>query len=291
MTEALTVASLDQDFLERTRDQIIHECIGNQQREGSGHPHAYLVAGAPGSGKSRIAELAMERIRGSGQLPVHVDSDKLRVFHPEYSRVSMKSTENAFLLTQPYVSIWADCLRDEAISRKLDLVLEGVFKTAQNTRSLCEMLGSKGYRRLALVKLMPRVLSLLQIELRYERQLIGKGLREAVPRRVSASAHDVGYNAVPRFLELVESERLIDYVQIYDHENALFHCLPIKSNDQSASKIVKEARNKGINSDMRRAAELLSKQIVNMRQQRHAAITPEPGSALEAALQEIADWS
>ena len=163
---------------------------------------AFLIAGPPGSGKSRLAAEALEACASTGGHPVHVDSDRFRRYVPGYEALAVTEPVQAFALSQQWVGQWSDSLRDHAIGARLDIVCEGLFKTDHNNRVLLDALRAQFYDVEVVAKVITPALSLLQTELRYERQLAGRHGREAAPRRVPAAAHDVAHGALPSLVEL-----------------------------------------------------------------------------------------
>lgn len=219
-----------------------------------------------------------------GEAPLHVDSDLLRGYHPEYVRLARTDPEQAFRISQPQASRWADGLRDAAIARRLDLVIEGLFKTSANTRRLCEALNAQGYEVRVSVKLLPAVLSLLQIERRFERQTAGTSVREIAPRRVDAAAHAVGYDAVVPMLDLVEGAGLVAGVDLYDGRLDRVYASPSTGPDGGATAFVRRACGTGLTGTEEREARWLAEEVLSCRRARGAPVEPEAGSALEAAL-------
>jgi UDP-N-acetylglucosamine kinase len=260
---------------------IIANEIPSTTRATNTQPQAYLIAGQPGSGKSRLAEMAATRSLGLGENPINIDVDQLRRYDPRYASLAAVDPDEAFATTHPIASQWADSIRDHAIHHHLDIVCQGTFKTAANTQYLCHLLRSEGYHVTLMIKLVPMVISLLQIERRYEMQLTGH-TREAAPRRVGAQAHNIAADAVPSLLDLVASPdlairaRLIDSLELYNRTNEKL----IVPDDVAPSVIARQI----LSSPEPSLAFALANEVQTYRVNRGAPAIPDPGSALSAAL-------
>ena len=251
---------------------------------GSRLPKAFLIAGPPGSGKSRLAAAALEACRSTGGHPVHVDSDRLRRYVPGYEALAVTEPAQAFTLSQQWVSQWSDSLRDHAIDARLDIICEGLFKTDYNNRVLLDALLAQSYDVEVVAKIITPALSLLQTELRYERQLAGRHGREATPRRVPAAAHDAAYGALPRLVELAVASSV--RISLRDIGN-----MPLEKMDGlSPNERLKQLRTTAPPEEEQLAATKLLVSVQEFRAMRGAPELPEPGSALEAALSLIARW-
>lgn len=242
-------------------------------------PIAYLIAGPPGSGKSRLGDVAEERCRRADGTPVRVDGDHFRAYHPDYAELARTDLARAFAVSQPFASRWADGLRDAAIDSGLDVVIEGVFKTQANTIALLDRLAASGCEVELFAKVIPAPVSLIQIERRFERQMSGGPTRESAPRRVDAAAHNVGYNAIERLVALFEARGIGARISLWDIDNAT---IPAPRGASWLSVLA------GLRSQpmSEREEEFCARElagIIRMRVARGAPEEPEPGSALEAA--------
>jgi hypothetical protein len=191
----------------------------------------------------------------------------------------------AFTVSQPFASRWADGLRDAAIDRHLDIVVEGLFKTQANTAALLDHLAAAGYEVGLLAKLIPAPVSLLQIERRFERQLSGGRNREAAPRRVDAATHEVGYRALEPLVALFESRGLGAAVSLRDIDNAP---LQPPASDVSWTSVLAAERSQPLHDQQRAYCMRMLDEVLRLRLDRGAPEDPEPGSALEAALAVLA---
>lgn len=272
-------------------EQIVIERLGDRRRCGASLPRAWLIAGAPGSGKRRLAAAAIAASLRLGEDAIHIDADLLRKHVPDYVELAAIDTAQAFAHSQPLASQWADSLRDMAIDRSLDLVIEGLFKTPANTRALCERLAAKLYHRTLFAKLVPRTIGLLQIELRYERQLarvnVGTegAVREAVPRRLSAADHLAAFSSLLPLISLVEGGSLVDRIAIYDIADREEYSSPAIGLDGSAMRFLARRLTEPLTAAQRQVADERLSEILELRKARGALFQPEPGSALAVALE------
>jgi hypothetical protein len=225
-----------------------------------------------------------------GGAPVHVDSDKLRVHHPTYAVFARTDPAAAFSASQDSASRWADGLRDAAMAKGLDLVVEGMFKTQANTVSLLDRLVAANYEVHLLVKIIPAPVSLLQIERRYEVQMTGGG-REAVPRRVDAAGHDRGYHAVPPLLELFAARNMDAQISLRDIHNTPLARLDGSGVAATGAGTVGDIRSREPSEQEKDFCFAALAEVQRMREARGAPENAEPGSALEAALIAISQWA
>lgn len=135
-----------------------------------------------------------------------------------------------------------------------------------------------------MVKVVPRI-SPLQIENRYEVQLSGGGGLETIPRRVTAAAHDLGYNAIEPLVALASEKGAC--IDIRDISNIPVQPSPFTS---SALEALLTLRARAVTQAEDAAAFALVQTVQGFRARRGAPVQPEHGSALEAALAEVANW-
>jgi len=268
-------------------ETIFEQKLSGSQGIPGRRPLGFLIAGPPGSGKSRLARSALEKCVDSGGSPVHVDSDKLRAYVPGYEKTAARNLAEAFEISQPLVSAWADTLRDHAIALRRDIVLEGLFKTESNTVALISNLNAEEYEMSLIVKVIPRAISLLQIEKRYEVQLQGRNGAEAVPRRLPAAGHEIGYDALLPLVALAERMRVA--VSLRDINNDPIEELVADGSPKSASDTLLGRQECELTEEEQSAARAILRTVQSFRQARQAP-PPEAGSALEVALSLIADW-
>jgi hypothetical protein len=203
------------------------------------------------------------------------------MYHPDYARLARTDPARAFAVSQPFSSRWADGLCDAAIDRRLDIVVEGLFKTQANTAALLDRLAASGYEVGLVAKIIPAPVSLLQIERRFERQMSGERNREAVPRRVDAAAHDVAYRALERLVALFENRGLGAGISLRDIDNVP---LPPPANGVPWTSVVTSVRSQPLPDRERAFCMKVLDEVLRLRLDRGAPEDPETGSALESAL-------
>ncbi len=104
-------------------------------------PVAVLTMGVPASGKSAAVAHTV-----AGTDFVHVDPDRIKEYIPEYRSALAQRAKNAAHLAQTESGWLAEQLRDEAISRRMNLVFEGVGRDPEYYRDMIQWMQVNGYR-------------------------------------------------------------------------------------------------------------------------------------------------
>jgi hypothetical protein len=262
------------------------------------------IAGQPGSGKRRLAIDAQTQMTLCGAYAVHLDSDALRDHVPGYAVLARSDPDAAFRLSQPYVSAWADEIRDAAIRCNYNLVLEGLFKTPSTREALWGVLQAQNYHRALQMRLVPRFLSLIQIEYRYEKQLAAqlrsasedqpsgrreiKSVGEASPRRVPASNHNDAVKGLPAQLASAVAAPFDEILIVDSQGHRAIEARGSAVNGALVDRfqMLLEAP---VSTSVVDAATGRYVETLRMRMARGAPIDPDPGSALEFAAQALAE--
>jgi predicted ABC-type ATPase len=174
----------------------------------SDQPRAVLLGGQPGSGKTKMRELAMKEFSS-----VVINADDLREYHPMYDDLKLKEPERASFLVNEDVSLWTGKLIRQAVDEKRNIIFDGTFGTS-DTNLLSETLNlfrENGYESQLWVLAVPAEFSKLGIYLRNEMQIAQTGSG----RFVSMKVHDLNYRNISSNIEMAVKDSLVDQVCIF----------------------------------------------------------------------------
>jgi len=175
------------------------------------HPCAVITGGQPGSGKSGITALAIERFRASGY--VLVDADKMRPYHPDYQKLMRADDRTAANLTHPDCGPWSTrLLRDGAAGRR-NLIIDQTSRDPAALARMAQALRQVGYRVELHVMAVSPAASQLRIHQRYE----GQRGQDGFGRFSTKDKHDEAFAGVAETVAAVETGRQVDRLCLYDH--------------------------------------------------------------------------
>lgn len=174
-------------------------------------PQAVLLGGQPGSGKSGLAASALLELRSRGGAII-IDADRMREEHPAYKRLSITDPHNAADLTHKDAAGWASRLTLAAIGGQRNLVVDGTMRNPENLRELAVRLKDHGYNVEVRVMAVNRETSITRARLRFEEQMSARG----TGRFVNQGQHDDAYVGIPRSIALLETERLVGRIRLFD---------------------------------------------------------------------------
>jgi RimJ/RimL family protein N-acetyltransferase/energy-coupling factor transporter ATP-binding protein EcfA2 len=181
----------------------------------SEHPEAIFLGGQSGSGKSSLANF----LRVVRQEPfilrwyVVVNSDALREYHPAFEYLQKIDPLRASYLVNPDTVIWQQKLIEATIAARRDVLLDGTLGGhAELIVQTMRRFKEKGYLLKACVLSVPARLSRFGIYKRYEDQITKHGFG----RWVGLAAHDRQYDDIPNTLTRLETEKIVDQIQLYE---------------------------------------------------------------------------
>jgi predicted ABC-type ATPase len=214
------------------------------------NPRAIITGGQPGSGKSRITSDAAAEFSEQGGFVI-VDADKLRRFHPGYSKLLREDDTNAADLTHPDASGWARKLRRAGQEGRRNLIIDQTSKDPVVLIALANQLHTDGYIVELRVIAVSSLISEQRIYARYEQQKLTDGYG----RFATKESHDLAYTELPNSVEAAELNKSVDTIKLYDKDHRLIYANEIKRGDWARTPEAKDAlvqeRNRPLSIDER----------------------------------------
>jgi hypothetical protein len=203
-------AELSKEELQQIQNEVVIPESGLDGLTTHERPRAIVLAGQPGAGKGALVSAARREF--SGDILV-IDPDRLRSNLPGVRQLqeadpfgwSDETNKAAFKL--------ANGLRDEGITRHVNLVIDGSMSDAGNSIRTIEALQKKGYE----VEVRAISSHWLESELGIDRRFTSQIDENGVARDVDMSFHNRVYNDLPGNMEKVAEATGVQ-VRIYDRE-------------------------------------------------------------------------
>ena len=193
--------------------EILEDYAGNV--EPSARLKAVILAGQPGAGKSRLRSDARKELYAIGRGVVEVDMDDLRLYHPEYRRLSGEHPREAANMVQHDAGQWAtELVRHAMESRKL-MIIDGTLKTPENAVDMCSDLREAGFATSVKVMAVGQDLSKQGIYGRFGAALESG---DAIPRWVPEKFHDKAYEGMLESLDVLQKGGLVDSIAVFGRD-------------------------------------------------------------------------
>lgn len=116
-------------------------------------PTAYIVAGQPGSGKTRMSSVIIEEYNAD---IIQSMGDNFRGFHPHYQELLRKYGQYCALFSLPQAKFLSDLTLHRAAEGRYNLIQEGALENVQQTMRTIEYLKSRGYSVIIVLRACPR---------------------------------------------------------------------------------------------------------------------------------------
>lgn len=188
-------------------EEIVPALMGFSQP--SKRPHAILVGGQPGAGKSTVMRLSMREFKDDNV--VIANTDDLRAFHPQYDELAAIDDKRSAEHTHEDASGWNQMLLSRCIETKRNVLLEGVFKDGEKLANIVEQLKSNGYTVTVRFLAVHERHSIWGIHERYEREKIERGHGRFVPKEY----HDECYSGLPNSVNILEKQSQCDLIEVF----------------------------------------------------------------------------
>ncbi len=188
------------------RNKIIANAVRNIRPVEN--PTAIIIGGQPGSGKSEIQ--GVEELNFAKNIVI-CNADNFRDAHPLATLLKKNYPQLYPELTVPFAHRWAQALQHHCITNSFNYILETTLRDGNAINNTIKTIKDAGFKTRLDALAVNEKLSLLGIELRFEKMLA----EEDSGRMVTKEAHDLRYKAIPDALRVIANAGQLDDLNIY----------------------------------------------------------------------------
>ena len=189
--------------LERTIDLLMFN------KNISSAPHAVILGGQSGAGKTTIHRVKMVESKGDY---IVIDGDTYRAQHPHFRALQEKYGVDSVDYTKMFAGKMVEAVIDKLSSLKYNLIIEGTLRSTAVPINTATLLKSKGYTvDFCLIATKPE-LSYLTTQLRYLEMLVVNPLQA---RATPKEHHDGIVKSLISNSNELEQSGLFESIQVY----------------------------------------------------------------------------
>ena len=178
----------------------------------SSTPHAVILGGQSGAGKTTIHRVKMLEYKGDY---IVIDGDTYRAQHPHFRELQEKYGVDSVDYTKTFAGKMVEAIIDKLSSLKYNLIIEGTLRSASVPINTATLLKSKGYTvDFCLIATKPE-LSYLTTQLRYLEMMIVDPLQA---RATPKEHHDGIVKSLVSNSNELEQSRLFESLQVYKRD-------------------------------------------------------------------------
>lgn len=178
----------------------------------SSTPHAVILGGQSGAGKTTIHRVKMMESKGDY---IVIDGDTYRAQHPHFRELQEKYGVDSIDYTKVFAGKMVEAIIDKLSSLKYNLIIEGTLRSASVPINTATLLKSKGYTvDFCLIATKPE-LSYLTTQLRYLEMLVVDPLQA---RATPKEHHDGIVKSLVANITELEQSGLFESIQVYKRD-------------------------------------------------------------------------
>ena len=175
----------------------------------SNAPHAVILGGQSGAGKTTIHRVKMMESKGDY---IVIDGDTYRAQHPHFRALQEKYGVDSVEYTKMFAGKMVEAVIDRLSALKYNLIIEGTLRSATVPIKTATLLKSKGYAvDFCLIATKPE-LSYLTTQLRYLEMLVVDPLQA---RATPKEHHDGIVKSLVSNINELEQSGLFESIQVY----------------------------------------------------------------------------
>ena len=183
-----------------------------------GFPRLAIIAGQPGAGKTQ-AKIIVKNGMSIDFTPVlTVDLDVLRPYHPVTNEMQPGDVLDYPEWTNEDAYLWTRQLLDAARMGNANVIYEN---TLSNVDTIKEVLGEFAGKQYALDLHCMATASKDSVQGVFKRFTLSEVDRLGKGRWVPPSYHDAVYDAFPRNAQILQDEKLVGLIAVYDRDKCL----------------------------------------------------------------------
>ncbi|MDR3279425.1 MAG: zeta toxin family protein [Synergistaceae bacterium] len=229
-------------------DDMLADTVPQEQ------PRIVILGGQPGSGKSRLTEIARENVFDNQPVAV-INGDDYRAYHPQAENIYRQHDKGFAEMTDPDVRKWTPRLLGAAVKEKRNIIFEATMRNKEPLMSTIEYLKEQGYQIGVMVMAVHEQVSSVRIVNRYEDQKAKGGIARWTPME----NHDEAFGNMPQTAEAIERNSPIDSISVYNRAGEEIYRNESAENTfrrpspgMGAGKAVKEERKRPLSLDERK---------------------------------------
>lgn len=178
----------------------------------SSTPHAVILGGQSGAGKTTIHRVKMMESNGDY---IVIDGDTYRAQHPHFRELQEKYGVDSVDYTKMFAGKMVEAVIDKLSSLKYNLIIEGTLRSAAVPINTATLLKSKGYTvDFCLIATKPE-LSYLTTQLRYLEMMIVDPLQA---RATPKEHHDGIVKSLVANITELEQSGVFETIQVYKRD-------------------------------------------------------------------------
>ncbi len=179
------------------------------------HPAAVLLGGQPGAGKSFGIETVKKQLNDNA---IVINGDEFRPYKQGYEEIYQQHGKDASKYTGDFAGAMVQKVRDEAIKQKLNIIIEGTFRTTDIPLKEISNFKQHGYVVDVMVCTCPKDVSW--------NGTVERGDRDAklglIPRYTPKEHHDLVVQNLPKNADTVYQSGQVRHFEVYSRTAKIF---------------------------------------------------------------------
>lgn len=206
-SDVLDIEAYSSDDFDKALERTIDLLMFNKNI--SSAPHAVILGGKSGAGKTTIHRVKMVESKGDY---IVIDGDTYRAQHPHFRALQEKYGVDSVEYTKMFAGKMVEAVIEKLSSLKYNLIIEGTLRSAAVPINTATLLKSKGYTvDFCLIATKPE-LSYLTTQLRYLEMLVVNPLQA---RATPKEHHDGIVKSLISNSNELEQSGLFESIQVY----------------------------------------------------------------------------